>query len=136
MECRRVYESGERMRLERKGDREAWTAHVEGTAVPAANKYGAERQGKYASKHERDVASALGALARCGDITDLREQVSFTLVPGNGKIRPIRYIADFVYVDAAGKTIVIDAKGYTKNQVYRLKKKLLLLLHGIQIEEL
>ena len=124
------------MRLERRGDRAAWTAHIEGSAVPRANKYGNEKVGKYASKHERDVAAALGALAACGDITDLREQVSFTLVAGNGKIRPIKYIADFVYVDAAGKTIVIDAKGYTKNPVYRLKKKLLLLLHGIQIDEL
>lgn len=124
------------MRRETTSERGAWTSHIEGSQVARPNKYGAERQGKYASKHERDVASALGALARCGDITDLREQVSFTLVAGNGRIRPIRYIADFTYIDAAGKTVVIDAKGYTKNPVYRLKKKLLFLLHGITIEEL
>lgn len=122
--------------MRRDPHREAWTAFVEGTEAARPAKYGNERAGKYASKHERDVAAALGALSRCGDITDLREQVSFTLVPGNGRIRPIKYIADFTYVDAAGKTIVIDAKGYTKNPVYRLKKKLMALLHGITVEEL
>ena len=124
------------MRRESKQERAAWTAHVEGTAVVPANKYGAERAGKYASKHERDVATSLAALAACGKIMDLQEQVSYTLVAGQGKIRPIRYVADFVYYDAQGTPHVCDAKGYAKNPVYRLKKKLLLLLHGIQIEEL
>lgn len=124
------------VRRETTAEREAWTAHIEGAAPVRANKYGAERAGKYASKHERDVASNLAALASCRKITELREQVSYTLVEGRGKIKPIRYVADFVYRDASGVLHVTDAKGYTKDKVYRLKKKLMLLVHGIPIEEL
>lgn len=124
------------MRVERRGDRAAWTAHVEGKAVARENKYGAVRQGKYASTHEAEVAANLAALERGGLIKELREQVSFTLVEGNGRIRPIRYVADWTYVTEDGNTVIADAKGYRKNAVYRLKKKLLLLLHGLNIEEL
>jgi hypothetical protein len=122
--------------LERRGDRAAWTAHIEGGQVAKANKYGAVRTGKYASKHESDVAMKLAALERAGQIKNLREQVSYTLVEGNGKIRPIRYVCDFQYLDADGVLIVADAKGWTKNPVYRLKKKMMNLLHGIAITEL
>jgi hypothetical protein len=121
---------------ERRGEREAWTAFVEGTTAAKPNKYGAVRSGGYASKHEERVAGDLAALQRTGVIKDLREQVSYTLVEGQGKIRPMRYVADFVYVDKEGITHVCDAKGYTKDKVYRLKKKMMLLLHGIEIEEL
>jgi Protein of unknown function (DUF1064) len=124
------------MRRETAAEREAWTAHIEGKQVVRANKYGAEREGKYASKREAKVAAELAAMERCGAIKNLREQVSYTLVPGQGKIRPIRYVADFVYRDENAVLHVCDAKGYAKNPVYRLKKKLMLLLHGISIEEL
>lgn len=108
---------------------------VEGAEVIRANKYGAERAGKYASKKEAAEAAKLAALSAAGKIRDLREQVPFILVEGQGKIRAIRYIADFTYLDDRGFHIC-DAKGYAKNPVYRLKKKLLLLLHGLTIEEM
>lgn len=123
------------MRRESSAERAAWTAHIQGTPAVRANKYGAQRSGKYASKYEEAIAGKLAVLQLVGDITELREQVSYTLVPGNGKIRPIKYIADFVYIEG-GKTVVADAKGFTKDKVYRLKKKLMLLLHGIEIIEL
>lgn len=123
------------VRRETSAERAAWTAAVAGVQAARPNKYGAVRTGKYASKHESDIATHLSILAHCGAISDLREQVSYTLVPGNGKIRPIKYIADFVYV-ADGLTVVADAKGYSKDKVYRLKKKLMALLHGIEIVEL
>jgi len=124
------------MRRETAAEREAWTAHVHGTEVARPSKYGNVRSGGYASKHEAEVAAKLATLERGNCIGDLQEQVSFTLVPGNGKIRPIRYVADFVYRDNLGILHVCDAKGYAKNPVYRLKKKLMLLLHGVGIEEL
>lgn len=124
------------MRTETKQEREAWTAHVEGSKPIRQNKYGNEQAGKYASKHERQVATNLAALNACGKIAGLQEQVSYTLVPGQGKIKPIRYVADFVYLDTDGVIHVCDAKGYTKDKVYRLKKKLMLLMHGICVEEL
>ena len=124
------------MRAESKRDREAWTAHIEGTELSRPSKYGAVREGKYASKHEADVAANLAALERGGTIFLLNEQVSYTLVEGVGKIRPIRYVADFTYVDKNGRVHVCDAKGFAKNPVYRLKKKLMRLLNGIEVEEL
>jgi hypothetical protein len=56
------------------------------------------------------------------------------LVPGDGKLRPIIYIADFYYTDLDGTPHVVDAKGF-KTQVYRLKKRMAALLLNITIEE-
>ena len=117
---------------ERRGEREAWTRFVDG-GTAKTNKYSAVRTGKYASKYEAEIASKLWALHRMGKITELREQVPFVLVPGDGKIRPIRYIADFVYLED-GKQHVVDAKG-CKTPVYRLKRKLAALLLNLTIEE-
>lgn len=118
--------------MRRDSQRAAWTAHIDGIQ-PKTNKYGNERGKRYASKYEAEIAQKLGALESHGIITELREQVSFTLVEGNGKIRPIRYVADFVYLQD-GKQHIVDAKG-CKTAVYRLKRKMAALLHGIEIEE-
>jgi len=56
------------------------------------------------------------------------------LVPKNGKLRAITYIADFQYKDRDGLTYTLDAKGF-KTPVYRLKKKLAFHLLGLTIEE-
>ena len=120
-------------------EREAWTAFIERRApvYTPPSKYGNRRtevDGRtYASKHEAEVAATLQTLERHGKISELRYQVGFTLVEGMGKIRPIRYVADFTYRDAAGLHVV-DAKGYDKNQVWRLKRKLMALLLGVEIE--
>jgi len=126
------------MRRERKQEREMWTAFVQGDGGEAkVNKYGAERTGKYPSKHEAEVAANLAALERAGKIRNLKEQVRIVLVPGDGKLRPIVYVADFTWESLDGAFHVVDAKSsYTaKMPVYRLKKRLLKLLHGVDIEE-
>jgi hypothetical protein len=117
--------------------REAWTAFVEYRDAKPVPKYRNERQGRYASKREAQVATDLAALASSGKITGLMEQVPFVLIPANGKLRAIRYIADFVYHDEAGMHVV-DVKGgdATKTQVYRLKRRLMNHVLGITIEEL
>lgn len=121
--------------------RAAWTEFVEGAnAEPAKpSKYRNQRtefNGKwYASKREAEMAAKLHILASRGLIRDLQEQVGFTLVEGNGKIRPIRYVADFTYRDDADRLHILDAKGYSKNRVWRLKKKLMMLMLGLEIEE-
>jgi len=56
------------------------------------------------------------------------------LVPGNGKLAPIYYVADFTYIDTEGNMYVLDAKGF-KPAIYRLKKRMAALLLGIEIEE-
>lgn len=124
------------MRRETRAERDAWTAYFAGRQV-AENKYHAVRAGQYASRREADHAARLAALERGGKIWDLKEQVSFVLVPGDGKIRPIRYVADFVWHDAEGRHVA-DTKGgeATKTPLYRCKKKMMKLLLGIDIEEI
>lgn len=78
---------------------------------------------------------------RAGEITDLRLQVPYELIPAQarpsgGKERPTTYIADFVYVEVkTGRTVVADVKGASTPE-YRLKRKLLLWRHGIEILEI
>lgn len=119
---------------ERRGEREAWTAFVEGRQAVPANKYGAQREGKYASKREAAYAATLQTLERGGAIRELREQHPIVLVPANGKLRAIKYIADFTYIGKDGQFHVVDVKGF-KTQVYRLKKRMAALLLNIEIEE-
>ena len=121
---------------ERRGEREAWTAFVEGREAKT-NKYGAERKNGYASIHEANAAVNYQALSRAGQIKDYEEQKRIVLVPGDGKLRPIIYVADFYYIDLDGTPHVIDAKSSftAKLPVYRLKKRLAALLLHITIEE-
>ena len=94
------------------------------------------------SKHEAQRWAELKLLERAGDICELERQVSFCLIPTQrdeitGKVieREAKYIADFVYRDRKTyKLVVEDAKGM-KTEVYKLKKKLMLYRHGIQIRE-
>lgn len=73
-----------------------------------------------------------------GIIEDLRRQVRYELVPAfdvDGKhYRPVFYVADFVYVDETGKTVVEDVKGM-RTDVYRLKSKLFARRYGMSIRE-
>lgn len=116
----------------------------------AANKYGAKRVGNHASKKEHYRAEELKIMERAGLISDLREQVPFTLIPAQyiecdttPNRKPIRscleksckYIADFIYVDnATWQTVVEDTKG-VRTKEYIIKRKLMLWVHGIRIRE-
>lgn len=119
--------------MNRTQEREAWTALVEGRK-PKRNKFGNERTGKNASKFEAEVAANLWILEKAGVIRDLREQVPLTLIEGKGKIRPVIYVADFHYYDSRGVEHWLDAKG-VRTAMFILKKKMALLLKGIEIEE-
>lgn len=119
--------------MSRKAEREAWTERITGRHEPAPSKFRNERAGKYASKHEADIATRLNALASCGTIWNLQEQKHIELVPGDSQERGVTYIADFVFDDMSGHH-VLDAKG-VKTQVYKIKKRLAWLLHKIKIEE-
>ena len=95
--------------------------------------------------------SELSLLERAGQITDLKRQVKFVLIPAQrepektgkrgGRIKgrllekECSYIADFVYTDACtGIPVVEDAKGM-RTEVYKIKRKLMLYVHGIKISE-
>jgi hypothetical protein len=107
------------------------------------SKYNNSKYNGYDSKKEAKRAAELKLLEKAGEITSLQEQVPYELIPSqyrivNGKRRCIeramKYIADFQYVDKDGNTVVEDAKGY-RTEVYRIKKKLMLYFHDIQIKE-
>lgn len=80
----------------------------------------------------------LKLLERAGQINGLERQKQFELIPSQrfgGKVveRACNYIADFTYWQD-DRFIVEDTKGF-KTPEYRIKKKLLLYVHGIRIKE-
>lgn len=89
-------------------------------------------------------------MQRAGEISDLKRQVEFELIPTQrepdiigtrggikkkGKVIELKcsYIADFTYMQD-GKLVVEDTKGM-KTRDYIIKRKLMLYLKGIQIKE-
>ena len=110
------------------------------------NKYGNKRTEidgiTFASKHEAERYIELKYMERAHLISDLQLQRVFTLIGAqrdkDGKIieRPCKYIADFAYKDQNGKLIVEDAKSdATRTDVYKIKRKLMLSIYGIRIQE-
>ena len=85
----------------------------------------------YDSRKEMRRAVALDWMVKAGVIRDLERQKPFVLQEGyvnnkGEKIRPIQYVADFVYFDVEnGRWVVEDVKSpATRTDVYRIKKKL------------
>ena len=75
----------------------------------------------------------LRLLERAGKIRNLQRQVKFELIPKQDGERACSYIADFVY-EENGKKVVEDCKGF-KTDAYKLKRKMMLWVHGIKIKE-
>ena len=91
------------------------------------------------SKAEHKRWQYLVLLEKAGEIKYLRLQVPFELIPAQvsllgKKQRPTVYLADFCYTDKAGRKVVEDVKGAVTPE-YRLKRKLMLWCHGIEIQE-
>lgn len=105
------------------------------------NKYNAHRYNGYDSEKEYKRAQKLKLMQRAGLISDLREQVVFLLIPSQTNSegveeKPVRYKADFVYLDnETGQTVVEDTKGF-RTPEYIIKRKLMLMVHGITIKEI
>ena len=111
-------------------------------AAQSANKYGNQKVEidgiLFDSKREARRYLELAALEKAGEIQDLKRQVKYELLPNqriDGKVveRAVSYVADFVY-EQNGETVVEDAKG-CKTPEYKLKKKLMLWVHGIVVKE-
>jgi hypothetical protein len=102
----------------------------------APNKFSNQAAGGHQSRRENKHAITYRAVY--GE--RLQEQVRYELIPRqddeNGKLleRACIYVADFVFPDETGKIHVVDAKGM-RTEVYRIKKKLMLMIHKIRIEE-
>lgn len=83
---------------------------------------------KFDSKKESKDWKHLSTLEAGGIISNLRRQVPFELQPkyvtkDGRKIRPISYVADFVY-ERDGVTYIQDSKG-VRTDVYKIKRKML-----------
>lgn len=89
------------------------------------------------SKKEAGRYQELKLLERAGEITDLRLQVPFEIVPAvtlYGRRVPARhYMADFTYVEG-GKLVVEDSKGQ-RLPMYTIKRQLMKSVHNIEIRE-
>jgi hypothetical protein len=93
---------------------------------------------KFHSRKESMRYGQLKLYEKGGLISDLRLQVSYELIPKlviNGKTeRAIKYIADFVYFDTVHKVeIVEDVKGMITD-IFKLKYRLMKLIHNIDIK--
>lgn len=106
------------------------------------NKYGARKTTldgiTFDSAREASRWGQLVLLQRLGKIRDLERQVPFTLCPAedgpDGKrLRELKYIADFAYIDEKGYHVE-DSKGF-RTKEYKLKKRLMWHLYGIEVEE-
>jgi hypothetical protein len=93
-------------------------------------------------------------LQRAGEISDIKRQVTYELIPNQyityerhsktGKRledgrklieRKVCYVADFVYTEnKSGEVVVEDTKGI-RTKDYIIKRKLMRFIHGIKIRE-
>lgn len=131
----------------------------------AGNKFGAKKVidpitgDVFDSKKEYQQWRVLRLLEQAGKISNLERQVKFELIPSQreestevykagpqkGLPKPgaiiekaVNYVADFVYIEN-GKKIVEDTKGCKQGAAYDLfvvKRKLMLWVHGIKIKEI
>ena len=106
--------------------------------------------GTFDSKGEWERWLFLKEALKNSQISDLRRQVKYTLIPTQYRTeivhlktkdkevqrvaeREITYTADFVY-EKDGKTVVEDFKGFP-NDRWPLKKAMMLYFHGVAIRE-
>ena len=122
------------------------------------NKYNAKKVSvdgiEFDSKKEARRYQELLLLQKAGEICMLERQKVYELLPAQrepdtvgkrggvikGKLleRAVEYVADFVYTDKNGKTVVEDVKGFREGGAYAvfvLKRKLMLYRYGIKIIE-
>lgn len=97
------------------------------------------------SKKELARYCELALLQKAGRISGLAMQQKYELIPAirrpDGKLeRACTYVADFVYTDEDGETVVEDVKGYrdpasAAYAKFVIKRKLMLQRYGICIKE-
>lgn len=110
---------------------------------------------EFSSKKEAKRYQDLLLLSKTGAISNLRLQVPYELIPAQkepdtigsrGGVKPgktiersVVYVADFVYKDKDGNTVVEDVKGYRGKtgaySIFVLKRKLMLWKFGIKVRE-
>jgi hypothetical protein len=88
---------------------------------------------RFASRMEARRYQELRLMERAGEISNLKLQTRWPLVVNGVKV--CEYRPDFEYDDArTAQHVVEDTKGAVTS-VYRLKKKLMKAVHGVEILE-
>lgn len=90
---------------------------------------------RFPSKKQAERYRQLKALEAAGEIRELRLEVPYPITVNRAKV--CTYRADFVYeqrVKDEWVAVVEDCKGYP-TPVYKLKKKLIQAVYGIEIRE-
>lgn len=87
---------------------------------------------RFDSKAEAARYATLKRMQAVGAIRDLEIKPKFPCEVGGRKV--CTYIADFGYITDKDGRVIEDVKG-VKTAIYRLKKKLVEALHGVQIVE-
>ena len=105
------------------------------------NKYGSEQKQAsdgtiLDSKRECRRYEELLLLQRLGEISELKRQEKFVLIPAQPRFkeRACTYTVDFVYRDKNGEKIFEDTKGMRTQQGI-IRRKLMAYLHGIKVLE-
>lgn len=93
----------------------------------------------FSSKKEAGYYLRLKDDQKHGRIGRFEMQKSYELIPtikrkGKPAVRGVKYIADFVVYNIDGSVDIIDTKGM-RTPVYKLKKKMMLFLLGLEIIE-
>ena len=107
---------------------------------------------RFDSKKEANFYLYLREAEKKGDISDLRLQVPYELIPAiyedqvihlktKDKVvqrcvqKAVHYVADFVYIEtSSNQEVVVDTKGF-RTPEYKLKKKMMRAFKGINIIE-
>ena len=106
-----------------------------GLQAPKKSKYGNQVTEVAGKKFDsRKEARFFLQLQQDPTVKSIRTQVKYELIPKQQGERACSYVADFVVEYHDGRTVVYDVKGM-KTDVYRIKRKLMLWVHGIQIQE-
>jgi hypothetical protein len=116
------------------------------TDAVVRNKYGNRKTGSYASVKEAKRAFELQLMQQGKQIRNLKEKTRFLLIPAQYTKPPkayriaehaCNYECDFEYEEwtATGwQRVVEDCKGVLTKE-YRIKRKLMLFVHGIKVRE-
>lgn len=88
---------------------------------------------RFDSKKEAKRYLELKILEKAGVIKELKRQVPYILIDKSCYGRAIKCVADFVYLEN-GQLVVEDVKG-VRTPVYKLKKRLMAEVYGIEVKE-
>lgn len=87
---------------------------------------------RFASQKEKRRYAELKLMQKAGEISDLKLQPRYPLIVNDVKVGV--YVGDFSYLDRAGKPVCEDSKG-VRTPTYKIKRKLILALYQIEIQE-